>query len=480
MSKRLFIYKLIRLYVYGGMDLKDGLFGDMWKLNLDFYKSGPLTEGANFPNRAWEKVVIGGKNPSKLAYHSGVLQEFTKEFIIYGGSTGIESSDTIYVVDLKTFKFNAILAAQQKEINGKALPGPRDEFALISFIGEQDRAKPVYLIGGFKNGSKMNDVYRLIQAGVTFTWELLPVAPTSLSPNPRSSFGACLASDTSFYLFGGSGDNNVRYNDMWEFNGTQWTLLSAGNTIEDEPSEIPLQKSGHQVTLYKGKHILVFGGIHEVTYEMNDLKIFNVMTKKWTTVYEENKNGSDGGSPKNKSMIQNDSHRKNMFKGGHTLNLDTSINNNVSSPKGGDQSAHGVTSPMNRFNNNPFLTIKHRSLSATKRMEQTLHMESHKESEAELLTPTSISMKNTFIIKNADASFDQYAHMMKKRKSPHVSPNKLNTANIQFAPNNANGQGAKSDDSKIRLVFEKQPPGRDGHSACLYGDKWVIFGGDRH
>jgi len=169
-----------------------------------------------------------------------------------------------------------------------------------------------------------------------------------------------------------------------------------------------------------------------------------------------------------------------MFKGGHTLNLDTSINNNVSSPKGGDQSAHGVTSPMNRFNNNPFLTIKHRSLSATKRMEQTLHMESHKESEAELLTPTSISMKNTFIIKNADASFDQYAHMMKKRKSPHVSPNKLNTANIQFAPNNANGQGAKSDDSKIRLVFEKQPPGRDGHSACLYGDKWVIFGGDRH
>ena len=59
--------------MYGGMDLKDGLFGDMWKLNLDFYKSGPLTEGANFPNRAWEKVVIGGKNPSKLAYHSGVL-----------------------------------------------------------------------------------------------------------------------------------------------------------------------------------------------------------------------------------------------------------------------------------------------------------------------------------------------------------------------------------------------------------------------
>lgn len=34
----------------------------------------------------------------------------------------------------------------------------------------------------------------------------------------------------------------------------------------------------------------------------------------------------------------------------------------------------------------------------------------------ELLTPTSITMKNAFIIKNADSSFDHYFHLMKKRK----------------------------------------------------------------
>lgn len=28
--------------------------------------------------------------------------------------------------------------------------------------------------------------------------------------------------------------------------------------------------------------------------------------------------------------------------------------------------------------------------------------------------------------------------------------------------------------------MEKQPPGRDGHSSFLHGDKWIIFGGDRH
>ena len=57
-------------------------------------------------------MKIGGKYPAKLAHHQGVLQEFTKEFIIYGGIKGIDSSDSIYVVDLNTFTFKEIPAAQ--------------------------------------------------------------------------------------------------------------------------------------------------------------------------------------------------------------------------------------------------------------------------------------------------------------------------------------------------------------------------------
>jgi hypothetical protein len=49
-------------------------------------------------------------------------------------------------------------------------------------------------------------------------------------------------------------------------------------------------------------------------------------------------------------------------------------------------------------------------------------------------------MKNAFIIKNADASFDHYYHMMRKRKSPHGSPSKLTgTGNILFAPHHTAG-----------------------------------------
>ena len=69
------------------------------------------------------------------------------------------------------------------------------------------------------------------------------------------------------------------------------------------PDNMPLQKSGVQITLVKYRHILVFGGIHEVTYEMNDLASFDLTTNKWKTIDEENKNNSESGSPKNKSLI---------------------------------------------------------------------------------------------------------------------------------------------------------------------------------
>jgi len=40
-----------------------------------------------------------------------------------------------------------------------------------------------------------------------------------------------------------------------------------------------------------------------VTYEMNDLASFDLTLKKWHCIDEENKNNSESGSPKNKSMI---------------------------------------------------------------------------------------------------------------------------------------------------------------------------------
>jgi hypothetical protein len=174
------------------------------------------------------------------------------------------------------------------------------------------------------------------------------VAPGKIRPEPRSSFAVCLTNDTSFYLFGGSGDNNLKFNDLWQFTGSDWIQLSASTPMSDAASgpahsgDQPLQKSGHQIALYKSRYILVFGGIHEVTYEMNDLKAFDLTGKIWRTIDEENKNASEGGSPKNKGFMQNDTTlKKNMLSinragGNQILNLDSTLNNTQSSPKKGD------------------------------------------------------------------------------------------------------------------------------------------------
>ena len=74
-----------------------------------------------------------------------------------------------------------------------------------------------------------------------------------------------------------------------------------------------------------------------------------------------------------------------------------------------------------------------------------------------LTSPTSISMKNSFLIKNADQSFDTYYGIMKKRK----------------------GQSINSEAQYGRIQY-KRPAARDGHTGILYGDFYIIFGGDRH
>jgi len=108
----------------------------------------------------------------------------------------------------------------------------------------------------------------------------------------------------------------------------------------------------------------------------------------------------------------------------------------------------------------------------------------------ELLTPTSITMKNAFIIKNADQSFDHYFNLMKKRRGIAASPTKTvgKKQGLNGSLNHTYGAhallnmsvGTSNQQPKVKILVEKQPAGRDGHSSFLYGEKWIVFGGDRH
>ena len=78
-----------------------------------------------------------------------------------------------------------------------------------------------------------------------------------------------------------------------------------------------------------------------------------------------------------------------------------------------------------------------------------------------LSSPTSVSMQNTFIIKNADESFETNHKLipkLKQQKTTNVDPVKFTT-----------------------FVKGNRPTPRDGHTACVDSTGHMyIYGGDRH
>lgn len=88
----------------------------MWKLGIDYLYNPALNiesdEGTDIEGKEWKQVTLTGKFPAKIAHHQAVVQEISKELIVYGGIVGIEATDIIHLVDLTKFSFTAIPAAQ--------------------------------------------------------------------------------------------------------------------------------------------------------------------------------------------------------------------------------------------------------------------------------------------------------------------------------------------------------------------------------
>jgi hypothetical protein len=58
MSKHISYLISIRFYVYGGQDLKEGSFGDMWKLSVDYMYNNAVNvdaeEGTEVDGKEWK------------------------------------------------------------------------------------------------------------------------------------------------------------------------------------------------------------------------------------------------------------------------------------------------------------------------------------------------------------------------------------------------------------------------------------------
>lgn len=119
------------------------------------------------------------------------------------------------------------------------------------------------------NGDRTNDVFKFVFSSS----EWCRIKTNGKKPCARAGHSAVIV-ESYMYIFGGKDNSDTMLNDMWRLNlsvsSADWEKVAY-----DTESVTPRGRQGHTMAFYKN-HIIVFGGLYEITRELNDLHIFNL------------------------------------------------------------------------------------------------------------------------------------------------------------------------------------------------------------
>ena len=231
--------------------------------------------------------------------------------------------------------------------------------------------------GGYVNGSRVNQVIMCKHEGTSFSARTLS---DNCGPSARAGF-SCGLSGKSVYMFGGQEDDNRKLNDVWSFNcdDNSWSQVKF-----EQNDFLPTPRSGHSTVVY-GQKIFIFGGILELTKELNDLVVFDLKTGKFSS--------SDCSEEQS---------------------LKDDIEQSPDAIRSKDSSPMKKVKPLATIIRGGATANKIAEFLLKKSMTKKDHHEVEKVATARLSSPTSVSMRNTFIIKNADESFDYNSRLLPK------------------------------------------------------------------
>ena len=143
------------------------------------------------------------------------------------------------------------------------MPHTRDEHSCVV------HNESMLVFGGFAFGERSNSIFKY-----NFrmnTWE--KINPKSkAAPCPRAGHSAVIRYNKEegdhMYIFGGKDDENLKLSDTWKFNLStlEWTCI--------ENADEPMGRSGHASQVYSDC-MIIYGGIFEVTKELNDMHVFD-------------------------------------------------------------------------------------------------------------------------------------------------------------------------------------------------------------
>ena len=101
-------------------------------------------------------------------------------------------------------------------------------------------------------------------------------------PAPRAGHSAAIHGNW-MYVLGGKGEENTKFNDFWKFDLERkvWEEIR----VDDELT-VPVARSGHSAVVYID-YIIMFGGIFEITRELNDVHVFDIKRNHWVVLFAE-------------------------------------------------------------------------------------------------------------------------------------------------------------------------------------------------
>lgn len=194
---------------------------------------------------------------------------------MFGGINGINSNEEFFTLDMNEFKWEKLSPLQTGE-NSDDWMKTRDEHAACAMENE------MIVFGGFKEGERCNEIHAY--GFNNNTWR--KIIPNKSSPMPCARAGHSIScSDQVMLVFGGKDDENQKLNDLWKFDFStkMWEEMKPTNEVYD----LPTPRAGHSAIMYKNELMMIFGGIYEITRELNDCHIYSIKDNSWHNLYDE-------------------------------------------------------------------------------------------------------------------------------------------------------------------------------------------------
>ncbi|KAL4451138.1 hypothetical protein ABPG74_021460 [Tetrahymena malaccensis] len=271
------------LYTYGGYENNEIMSSLFARLKIHNH------------NNKYDWEIISKKTsltPGTRRRHT--LVSFQDKIYLFGGQTS--NYQTVRVNDV--YEFNI----QQNEWNIKKNNNKQILIPQLYSHNAYVYKNEMYIFGGYSTQSGYsNQLYSFNL--INFSWRIIQNnSSPSKQITKRSGASLSLYSDYVF-VFGGQNEE-TRLNDLWCLNMSQTD--NQGNIIWQKinpEGDIPSGRSGHQSVTYKN-YLFVFGGMYNMTQELNDVQAYDVIQNRWIQVHTDS-NFLYAASPLNKHKMKN-------------------------------------------------------------------------------------------------------------------------------------------------------------------------------